>query len=145
MAGESEENLGMVRILNVELFCSTMCVLLMFPGASKQHGSFQVLRHCHPCALNPLQLHVGLPYLLQRSRSSGNHNMYTCIAQDQICSDGDGTALHLPLCHLHHHSTCLHYALYPLPNSGEASYLLQLACAHWKLTLRGRSCISRED
>ena len=36
--------------------------------------------------------------------------------KDQI--DGDGTALHVPLCHLHHHSTCLHYTLSPFSNSG---------------------------
>ena len=31
MAGESEENLRTMRVLNVELFCSTMCVVFMCP------------------------------------------------------------------------------------------------------------------
>ena len=76
-------NLSALQILQ----CSTMCVVSICSGASKQLGSFQVLRHCHPCALNPLQLHVGLPYLLQRSRSSGNHNLHAYFKFRQLPND----------------------------------------------------------
>jgi hypothetical protein len=37
---------------------------------------------------------------------------------DQICSVGDGTALHFPLCQLHLRLICLSYAFTPFPNSG---------------------------